>query len=165
MTSCYHCGRLILFGGVKEGNHRFCKPVCRQQSHVEQTLNQYPPEAVAQAVHEVHLGACPRCHGPGPIDAHAAHDVWSAIYLTRWTTRATLSCRKCGTKRQVKALLFSLGFGWWGVPWGLIITPIQLTRNLLGIFRNPVGTGPSPMGVRQIRYMLARHWAKAGGQS
>ncbi len=162
MASCYQCGRLILFGGIKEGDHRFCKPLCRQHSHVERTLGQYAPEAVAEAVQQVHLGACPRCQGPGPVDAHAAHQVWSAILLTRWTTSATLSCRKCGTKRQAQAMLFSLALGWWGFPWGLIVTPVQLTRNLMGIFRKPARSGPSSLGVRQIRYMLARHWASDG---
>ena len=46
----------------------------------------------------------------------------------------------------VKGLGFtaiSLLFGWWGFPWGIIATPIQVTRNLGGLFSRPSAEKPS----------------------
>jgi len=38
---------------------------------------------------------------------------------------------------------FSLFFGWWGFPWGLVLTPVQITRNLIGMSRGPDSPRPS----------------------
>jgi hypothetical protein len=41
-------------------------------------------------------------------------------------------------------MLFSAVLGWWGFPFGLILTPVQMTRNIIGMCRGS-GTGqPSP---------------------
>jgi hypothetical protein len=59
--------------------------------------------------------------------------VWSAFVLTRWTTTAQVSCRACATKSQLGGMLFSAVLGWWGFPWGLILTPVQITRNIVSM--------------------------------
>lgn len=41
-------------------------------------------------------------------------------------------------------------FGWWGIPWGLLATPIQLGRNFLGLFRGPNPDIPS----RELRQAI-----------
>ena len=43
---------------------------------------------------------------------------------------------RCAASRRSSAMrLFSLLFGWWGFPFGLVITPVQIGRNLVGMFR------------------------------
>jgi hypothetical protein len=44
-------------------------------------------------VEEVHRSNCPRCSGPGPLDVYKAHQVWSALVLTSWSSRPALSCK------------------------------------------------------------------------
>jgi hypothetical protein len=157
MAECTQCGKTILLGGIKETDKRFCSATCHQTFRVQESLAAYPTEAVEAAIHHIHEGVCPQCQGPGPIDAHTAHRVWSAVFLTRWSSQAILSCKKCGTKRQFQALFFSLGLGWWGFPHGLIRTPIQITKNLHGIYRKPA---LSPLGKRMMRGIIAQHWAQ-----
>jgi hypothetical protein len=48
----------------------------------------------------------------------------SAVYLLRAGER--------GIVRGLPYCLLSLFFGWWGVPWGIIYTPLTLVTNLRG---------------------------------
>ncbi len=143
MAKCGYCGSTILIGGVSSGTGRFCNSRCLTNAHVLKVAQQVPPEVVDRQVEEVFRGNCPKCRGLGPIDVHKVHRVWSALVFTRWTTTAHLSCRSCATKSQLGGALFSVVFGWWGFPWGLILTPVQLTRNVLGMCSGPDSSKPS----------------------
>jgi hypothetical protein len=79
----------------------------------------------------------------GPIDVHKVHKVWSAIFLTTWNSSQQVCCRSCATKSQLGGVLFSLLLGWWGFPWGLILTPVQITRNIVGMCAGPDPSHPS----------------------
>ena len=37
----------------------------------------------------------------------------------------------------------SLALGWWGIPWGLIMTPVQVVRNVTGLISPPDPIEPS----------------------
>jgi hypothetical protein len=100
--------------------------------------------------------------GPGPIDLHVTHRVWSVLVLTRWETRPELSCRPCASKRRTGNLLVSLVAGWWGFPWGSIITPIQIARNVLGHFRGPDPNIPSQALRNLIRTRIAANTGAVG---
>jgi hypothetical protein len=100
-------------------------------------------------VEEVWGGACPKCKGPGPVDVHKVHEVWSALVMTRWTTKSQVSCRSCARKRQLGGAAFSFVFGWWGFPWGLILTPVQVTRNIIGMGAGPDSSRASD-GLRKL---------------
>jgi hypothetical protein len=45
--------------------------------------------------------------------------------------------------------------GWWGFPWGLIMTPVQLGRNLIGALGGSEAAAPSPELEKMVRTMLA----------
>lgn len=68
--------------------------------------------------------------------------------------------RSCARKRQAGDALFSLVLGWWGFPWGLIMTPVQIGRNVVGMFRNVDSTGPSENLERAVGMALASQWAR-----
>ena len=102
-----------------------------------------PPDVLDRQVEEVWRGNCPKCGHQGPVDVHKYYQVWSALVLTRWTTNSQVSCRSCATKSQAGALFISLFFGWWGFPWGLILTPVQVTRNIVTMAGGPDASAPS----------------------
>ena len=137
MAKCGYCGSTIFMGGVRAGNQRLCNKKCLQNAYVLSLSKSVPADLLERQVEEVWRGNCPKCRQLGPIDVHKVHEVWSVILLTRWTTKAQVSCRSCATKRQLGGLAFSLAFGWWGFPWGLILTPVQITRNIIGMSRGP----------------------------
>ncbi len=131
MAACGYCGTTILFGGVKEGEVRYCGNKCREKDEVVLLASQLPGDIVEKAVRAVQTGACPKCGGAGPVGVQTSHRVWSAIHVTSWSSRRQISCRSCGVKQKLGDAAFSLALGWWGLPWGFLATPIQVGRNLI----------------------------------
>ncbi len=126
-------------GGVRAGAERYCNQKCRNNAAVLSMARHIPQDVFEQQVEAVFHGNCPKCGGAGPVEAHKVHQVWSALVLTQWKSRVQVSCRSCATKSQLGGAAFSAFCGWWGFPWGLILTPVQITRNFMGIFGGPKG--------------------------
>jgi hypothetical protein len=156
-------------GGVRAGSQRFCNNKCHQNAYILSLTKNVPADVLERKVEEVWRGNCPKCRQLGPIDLHKVHEVWSALILTRWTTSGQVSCRSCATKRQLGGIAFSFVLGWWGIPWGLILTPVQITRNFAAIIRGPDTSRPSD-GLRKLvlvnlgAQMLAQQKAAATKQ-
>ena len=155
MAKCDYCGSTILFGGMRDGELRYCNEKCAAQGAVIASSRGIPDEAVRAEVARVHRGPCPKCSGAGPVDVHTSYRVWSAIYLTQWRSRPQLLCRRCGNKARLGDMVFSLLLGWWGFPWGFLITPVQVVRNVVGLFRAPDPQTPSPELAKIIRLHMA----------
>jgi len=154
MTNCDYCGTTILFGGQQAGGLRFCNAQCASKGQLIVLSRQLPTSVVQQQVWAVHQGACPQCKGPGPVDVHTSYRVWSALIMTQWSSRPRVSCRGCGVKAKIGDALVSLFVGWWGFPWGLIMTPVQIGRNLVGMASAPDATKPSDKLDTIVRTML-----------
>ena len=144
MAKCDYCGSTILMGGVRNGQQRFCNNKCAQSAYILSVSQTIPADVLDRKIEEVWRGNCPKCNGLGPVDVHKSHQVWSIFVLTRYSTKSQVSCRSCATKTQAGALAMSLFFGWWGFPWGLIITPVQVTRNIVDMVNGPHSAEPSP---------------------
>jgi hypothetical protein len=160
MSTCNHCGAVIIFGGKRAGELRFCSEKCLRASGAilaaHELANQVPEELLMRQVASVHQGVCPRCGRPGPVDVHVSHHVWSFFHVTSWKSRPQVSCRVCGVKSQCGGVLFSILFGWWGFPFGFMMTPVQIGRNLVGIFRAPDPTTPSDHLAQMVRSDIAK---------
>jgi hypothetical protein len=149
MARCNYCDSFILFGGPKLGDLRFCKTHCYNNGYFIELSKNIPESDVQKNIWEIQNGSCPECKGPGPVDLYFSHQVWSALVFTHWESPAKLSCRSCARKSQVGALFFSGFLGWWGIPWGLVITPIQIIKNISAIFQSTETAIASP-GVEKI---------------
>lgn len=119
--------------------------------------NRQTEDYLREQVRAIHQGRCPRCGGHGPVDVHTSYRSWSAIFFTRWVSRPHICCRKCGRIEQIKDCLFSLFLGWWGFPWGILITPMQIIQNLIGLFRGPDDSKPSESLYLAIYRQLSRN--------
>ena len=156
MAKCDYCGSTILFGAKKAGSLQFCNLNCMQQGQLIAVSKQIPADVIQRCLRDTHSGLCPKCHGSGPIDVHTTHKVWSALILTSWSSKPQISCRACGTKGQLEGLAFSLVCGWWGFPWGLVMTPVQIARNIHGMASGPDPSRPSPDLERVVRLQMAQ---------
>jgi hypothetical protein len=154
MAKCGYCGSTIIMGGVRSGDQRFCNNKCHQSSLVLGVAQQIPPDVIERQVEEIWRGNCPKCRALGPVDVHQFHEVWSIGIMTRWTSTPRVCCRSCATKRQAGALVFSLFCGWWGFPRGLVLTPVQISRNVAGMFGGPDSSKPSAALQRLVRVNL-----------
>jgi len=157
MKSCDYCGATILFGGLKHEDLRFCHANCFEHGEWVRASLTIPEADVERRMRELHQGPCPKCQGAGPVDVHASHWVYSAIAWTSWGSRPELCCRSCGAKKQWRDGVFSLFLGWWGMPLGFLITPVQLARNFVGItgIKGPDDMTPSPELRRMVQLQLA----------
>ncbi|HOK76416.1 MAG TPA: hypothetical protein PLW35_01700 [Verrucomicrobiota bacterium] len=114
-----------------------------------------PYRLLIKKLDELHKGSCPKCGGAGPVDVHRSYRICSAIVVSRWTNIPEVCCRKCATKSQILGILYSLCLGWWSIPWGLILTPVQVFQNLRALFRGPPPGRPSVELEHVVRVGLA----------
>ncbi|HXH41967.1 MAG TPA: hypothetical protein VNN08_25305 [Thermoanaerobaculia bacterium] len=89
------------------------------------------------------------------MDVHVSYQIWSALFLTSWKNTPQVSCRPCGFRSQLGNAAFSLFLGWWGIPWGLIMTPVQIVRNIVAMAKGASADGPSTNLQRMIGLALA----------
>lgn len=156
MATCDACKKTILFGGIKESGFRFCSKKCVADGHVLIAATKLPDDLVRKKAMEIHSGSCPICEqNRGPVDIHTAHKIWSLVLISSWTSNAQVSCRPCGRKRQLYGAVSSVVAGWWGIPWGLIMTPVQIGKNLVAILRSQDSLHPSEKLEQFVRLELA----------
>lgn len=156
MGICDYCGTVILFGGVKDGELHFCSERCQQDGIAISLAGEVPEELLEDCIQQVLSGNCPRCDGAGPVGVNTSHTVWSALVYVSWNSDPRISCRKCGIKARIYAAAFSLVLGWWQFPWGVISTPVQIYRNVYGIFVVPDEYAAYANLERMVRLDLAR---------
>ena len=65
-------------------------------------------------------------------------------------------------KSQAAGAAFSLVLGWWGFPWGLVLTPVQIARNLSGMLRPPEPSKPSEKLEKIVRLTMAANAVRSG---
>ena len=142
MKRCTHCRTLILFGGIRDGENRYCKQAC-YEAHVrtqameathqafdaDPELYEGEQQTIEDALDQLHQGDCPICKREGPIDIHFSFFVYSFGVATVYKATPNLCCRRCARSRQLGGLFGSALFGWWGFPFGLLITPVYLGKN------------------------------------
>jgi hypothetical protein len=155
MRKCSYCDSNIIIGGVRDGDLRFCNQKCRQEGALLKVAQLVPEEEVKRRVLAVHQGPCPKCKRASPSDVHTSYFVWSALLLTSWKTVPEVSCVSCGRKAKILGAIGSFFLGWWGFPWGLVLTPIIVTRNLWGLVRSRPSSAPSPQLERIVRLGMA----------
>ena len=161
MATCAYCRTTILFGGVRDKDLRFCNEECHQNGYPLVVAKEIPQAMVDQHAGEIHRGLCPKCNGRGPIDVHTSYRVYSLILYTSWSSRPNLCCRSCGVKTQLGDAFLSLLLGWWGFPWGFIMTPVQITRNIGGALTGPDEIRPSEKLQQLVRVILAKRFIEA----
>jgi hypothetical protein len=118
---------------------------------------------IEDQIDKVRAGPCEECGARANIDVHKSYKVYSALVWTSWKTRSHFCCQSCGRRHQGKALVSSALLGWWGVPFGLLITPWQIMRNVLAMTRK--ADRASPDLERSVRIDLANALARSNAQT
>lgn len=155
-TTCQQCGASIIFGGVREGGLRFCGKACAARSPLLQAAGRADMAVIEKIAREIHQGRCPVCQGVGPVDIHTSHWAASICILTFWRSPTRLSCQSCGRNALIRDSLISAFVGWWGFPFGVILTPIQLVRNIIELASPPSPLQPSSELLGMARLVAAQ---------
>jgi hypothetical protein len=161
MAVCDYCNKSFNLFGVHDDGYSFCSAKCRNQAQgLLLSLGNVPAADIESYIERVHAGPCSKCSKPNPVDLYRSYRVVSMLILTRWTTRNHFVCRACARREQLKALLYSTLLGWWGFPFGLIVTPIQIVRNIVGLSGGGIDPRrPSDRLRRLLKLTLARQSA------
>lgn len=159
--ACATCKKAILFGGKRAGNRRYCSKACCERDELGRLAQQVPEKDVQVLVERLRTGQCRSCRGHAGQEWFQSYFVYSAVVLTSWRTKGEVSCRACARKRQARDLLGSFTLGWWGIPFGLAVTPVMVGANLVGMLRNPLARPPSKGLVEHARLLLAHELWKS----
>ena len=155
MASCAHCSNWIIFDGKHFGRNVYCSDTCLKAGQLVQAGSRVNNDLVRQQADAIFGGECPKCsRRRGPVDIRKIHMVWSLLIITRWGTNVQLSCQSCAMMPQVGALAFCAVAGWWGFPWGLVMTPVQMVRNVGELLTRPKRE-PSADLMNVVRLQLA----------
>jgi len=165
MATCAYCGSGILFGGKKQGDRRYCNDTCLKNGYLLSALELVPKDLLDQQIQAVHQGPCPKCGREGVVDVHTSHRVWSMLIMTSWSSRPQICCRSCGVKSKLGDAVFCFFLGWWGIPWGILMTPIQVLRNLFGLFTAPNPEVPSASLQRLVGLDVAARVVQAQAEA
>lgn len=158
MSNCANCGSVILFGGVRHGSMVFCGEGCYNKAEGIRQVLDIPDEDIRHLVREIHEGACPVCGGSGPVDVHSSYRVMSFLVFTRFESLPRISCRECASRARVRNGFLTFFTGWWGFPWGILMTPIYLFYNLTGS-GSPPSDEPSRNLIDHTKILVAQHIA------
>lgn len=156
MRSCSYCETQFWFGGKADGSARYCNEECFVNGKFLFLANSLPPHLVTEHVNEIRNSKCPVCGKTARLDAYISYKVWSALLITNSSTHTKLSCEMCANKENRTSSIYSFFVGWWGIPWGIIMTPIQIARNIREILSRQSSNSNSPLFERAIKVDLAR---------
>jgi hypothetical protein len=156
MDQCSYCSNTIVFGGIRDTSGLYCNDRCHKSHSLLFRAEKLSYKVVTRKILEIHRGKCPKCGGPGPVDVHEAFHVWSVIIATHWNNAPMVCCRSCARRFQIGALLLCVVAGWWGL-WGIIMTPVQIYKNIRALFGGPDPKRPSLALEKLVRVGLAAH--------
>ncbi|WP_343566130.1 hypothetical protein [Sphingobacterium sp.] len=74
---------------------------------------------------------CPICNNTrDKLNGTIYHSIKSILVTTITETRWIIACPDCLDKQIRKAIVSCSLLGWWGIPWGILKTPVYIYRNL-----------------------------------
>jgi hypothetical protein len=156
MATCASCGNSILWGGVNQSGRRYCGPKCCSQDELGRLASSIPEQAVKIEAKKIRNGLCPVCSRRGEeIELRKSYKAISYLIMTSWGAYPIISCSSCHRKKVFGHFLLTFFFGWWGLPWGLIITPVQLIRNICAFATDTKTSEPSKELCSAVRIMMA----------
>ena len=143
MAVCHYCSTTIVFGGVESEGQLFCDDRCLKSARLLRLADKVYPDQIEKKAAALHKRSCPKCGGPGPTDVHRVFHIKSALFRSLWGSTPLLCCRHCARKAQLRGLATSFLLGWWNIPWGLMMTPVQCFRNIRAVLGGPDPSKPS----------------------
>lgn len=154
MAKCDSCRALIAWGGIKEEGYRYCSERCMEQGRLDRVTRAVPRDLLDRYLRAVYEGDCPQCGGPGPLDVYGATRGWIDMRIVLGERLPPISCRSCGAKTELRAVLKSAALSWW-LPFELILMPLSISQSILRMAMKRRQSGPSPQLERRVKVELA----------
>ena len=153
---CDYCGSSARFSPVLDDGQRFCNVTCLQNARLMEISEDIPKEEIFQHACRIKEGACPGCScSKSKVEARKSYRIWSVVHISVFSTQTRICCHSCARKENFRSLMFCAAFGWWGFPWGVGITPVQIISNIVEMFKSRSGAKPSDDLLQAARINLA----------
>lgn len=143
MARCAACGSTIVFRGSTIANLRFRNADRAARGRIVLAARSVPESGARLLAAKIHAGACPKWSGAGPVDIRRACRVWSALLFARGVALTGIACRRRAIRQQALSATGRAVLGWWGSPWGRVMTPVQRARSRVGLARPHPPHAPS----------------------
>lgn len=89
---------------------------------------------------------CPICFNThDKLNGTIYYTIKSIIITTLTQTKVIIACPDCLDKQNRKAIVSCLLLGWWGIPWGILKTPVYIYRNLKAKEENRMSDPNGPL--------------------
>ena len=155
-SECDYCGNSAKHKPTFDNGQRFCSKKCLQAARLSEVAVDLTRIEIEQMAGKIRSGTCPVCSEiSSPVEVRFYYTVMSFIVLTRYTKKSRICCLNCGRKENWKAFLSTFFLGWWGFPWGVLMTPAYLIANLGEMFEKRKVGEPSEDLLREAKFRLA----------
>jgi len=102
-----------------------------EQDSMGRVGDRIPDAVIKKEAQKIMNGPCPECNQIShDVELRYSYRAVSYLVMTTWSKIPILACRSCHRKKVAGDTLTTVLFGWWGFPFGLIVTPVQLLRNM-----------------------------------
>lgn len=153
---CDFCRKSTGFFPIKNEGQKFCSATCLRNARLMEAAVEIPETEIYNRALDIKNGPCPACRGRSTkIEVRKSYWVWSALLFTRWGTTSKVCCKKCGMQSNLGSLAANVFLGWWGIPWGILITPAQIFSNIVAMFRRFDDLKPSDELLQAAKLQLA----------
>ena len=149
VATCINCDYEIMVGEdiltvVENGREMsFCDEECYGELIGRRHAHDVPEAIVEEIVFKVHQGACVMCGGNGPIDIFETNYIVSFILGALVDKNEYICCHRCGQKKKILSIFWCTLLGWWSIPTGILMTPVQIAKNIRGLFTPKKMDAPS----------------------
>lgn len=155
MDVCATCGVPLRHDKIGDGHFQFCSQDCYEKSPILEIAQKIPEDELNAEVLKIFQGKCISCEKQSPKDVFVSFGIVSVFVMSFRNNSVHICCKKCGYRKVLKDLFVSMFLGWWGIPSGLIYTPIQIFKNIKELARKRDFTKPSERLINSIRYDIA----------
>lgn len=136
-SECDYCGNSAKKKPLFDQGQRFCSSNCVRAARISEAAVDISAEQIQTLALAIRSGPCPDCRlSESVVEIRFQYRVVSLVLITEYQRKSRLCCVACGRKQNMKAFCLTFFLGWWGVPFGLIMTPTYLIANMGELWEN-----------------------------
>ena len=98
---------------------------------MQATYSKYSNDNIERVSRKFMESLCPRCNQLKGINAVKIDSLYSIIFYTKFKSSLIIGCYTCLKDELIQANISSLFLGPWGIPFGLLGTPVTILGNIL----------------------------------
>ena len=107
---------------------------------------EYTIEELERYADKLRTLPCPNCgQTEQKLNGTIAHSVMSFLIFTTYKAVPFIACPTCLDKKNNSAMISTVLLGWWGIPWGLLKTPVYIYRNIKAKKQNHIDNSNDTM--------------------